>query len=181
MSDSVLVAYATRYGSTQEVAETITATLREKGLKIELRAMKDVKTLDGYDAIVLGAALYIGKWHPDAHQFLKQRQETLTRRPVAIFALGPIGTDETEMQGSREQLDKDLAQYTWLKPAALEMFIGKYDPAKLNFGHRLLAVLPASPLHGMTLTDHRNWDAIRVWAGKLPATLRQPSHPTPVF
>lgn len=57
-SKSILLAYATRFGSTQEVAEAITATLREAGIEVELQAMQDVESLDGYDAIVLGAALY---------------------------------------------------------------------------------------------------------------------------
>ena len=54
---SILLAYATRYGSTQEVAETITATLREAGLKVDMQPMQDVRTLDNYDAVVLGAAI----------------------------------------------------------------------------------------------------------------------------
>jgi menaquinone-dependent protoporphyrinogen oxidase len=179
MPNKILVTYATRYGSTQEVAETIAKTLREGGLEIDIRPMKDVKTLSSYSAVVMGAPLYIGKWHVDAHHFLSQHQESLMHRAVAAFALGPIGTDEQEMQGSRQQLDKDLAQYPWLNLLALEMFVGKYDPAKLNFTHRLLAALPASPLHGMTATDHRDWEAIRIWANTLPTKLGQQIHPTP--
>ena len=171
MSNRILVAYATRYGSTQEVAEAITARLREGGLEADLQPMRGVQTLEGYHAVALGAPFYIGKWPKDAHQFLSRHQEALTQRPVAIFALGPIGTDEEEMQGSRAQLDKELAQYPWLTPVALEVFVGKYDPAKLGFAHRLLTILPASPLHGLPASDHRDWEAIRAWAGGLPAKL----------
>jgi menaquinone-dependent protoporphyrinogen oxidase len=159
---SILLAYATRFGSTQEVAETITAELREAGLEVDLQPMQEVKTLDNYDAVVLGAAIYGSKWHPDAHKFLSQNQEILRQRPVAIFALGPLSTSDAAMRRSRRQLDKELEKYPWLKPVALEMFVGKLDPSKLGFFERL----------GSTASDYRNWDAIRAWANALPAQLQ---------
>ena len=105
---SILLAYATRFGSTQEVAETITAELREAGLEVDLQPMQEVKTLDNYDAVVLGAAIYGSKWHPDAHKFLSQNQEILRQRPVAIFALGPLSTSDAARRRSRRQLDEEL-------------------------------------------------------------------------
>jgi menaquinone-dependent protoporphyrinogen oxidase len=161
MSKSILLAYATRYGSTQEVAETITAALREAGLEVDIQLMQEVRTLDNYDAVVLGAALYSTRWHPDAHQFLSQHQEALQQRSVAIFALGPIATGDAAMRRSRRQLDRDLEKYPWLKPVALEMFVGKYDPSKLGFFDRLLS----------SASDHRDWEAIRAWANALSAQL----------
>jgi len=172
MTASILVAYATRYGSTQEVAEAVAATLREQGLEVDIQPMRDVRTLNGYSAVVLGAPLYIGHWHKDALQFLSQHREALTERPVAIFALGPATTgDEQEWRGSRENLDQELARFPWLTPAAVEMFGGKYDPSKLSFSHKLLSALPASPLHGLPATDLRDWTAIRAWASDLAAQL----------
>jgi menaquinone-dependent protoporphyrinogen oxidase len=159
---SILLTYATRYGSTQEVAESITTALRESGLEVDLQPMQEVKSLDNYAAVVLGAAIYGTKWHPDAHRFLSQHQETLKQRPVAIFALGPLTSDSSAMQTSRRQLDKDLGKYPWLKPVALEVFVGKYDPSKLGFFERFL---PAS--------DRRNWEAIRAWANALPTQLQR--------
>ena len=159
---SILIACATRFGSTQEVAETIAASLRQAGFEVDVQPMQEVKALDHYDAIVLGAAIYNAKWHPDAHKFLSQHQEPLSQRPVAIFALGPLSTGDAEMQRSRRQLDRELEKYPWLKPVALEMFVGKLDPSKLGFFERLLS--PAS--------DHRDWEAIRAWANALPAQLQ---------
>ena len=176
MESKVLVAYASKYGSTQEVAEAVAATLREDRLEVELQPMRKVRTLAGYCAVVLGAPLYIGAWHKDALSFLSRHREALTERPVAIFALGPTHTDEKEMQGSRAQLDKELAKFPWLTPIALELFVGRYDPAKFNLPDRLVASLPASPLHGIPASDVRDWTAIRAWASNLAAKI-QPALP----
>jgi menaquinone-dependent protoporphyrinogen oxidase len=167
MSASVLVGYATRYGSTQEAADAIAVTLRTGGLEVDVQPMAKVRTLDGYRAIVLGAPLYIGSWHKDAPHFLTQHQAALAARPVAIFALGPLTTDEKELQGSRAQLDKELAKFSWLTPVDVAVFVGKYDPKKLNIPDKLIAALPASPLHNRPASDLRDWTAIRAWASSL--------------
>jgi menaquinone-dependent protoporphyrinogen oxidase len=168
MSASVLVAYATRYGSTQEVAEAVAATLCERGRAVDIQPMRDVRTLEGYNAVVLGAPLYMFHWHKDALHFLARHQEVLTRRPVAIFALGPFHAEEKEFQGAREQLDKELAQFPWLTPQAITIFGGKFDPQRLTFPYNLV---PA--LKNMPASDVRDWTAIRTWANDL-AALFQP-------
>lgn len=176
MSAAVLVSYATRYGSTREVADEIAATLRTGGLEVDAQPMAKVRAFDGYRAIVLGAPLYIGAWHKDALQCLAQQQTVLAARPLAIFALGPLTTDAQEMQGSRAQLDKALARFPWLTPLAVAVFVGKYDPKKLNIPDKLIAALPASPLHNRPASDQRDWTAIRAWASSLVNQL-QPDLP----
>ena len=162
MSTLILVGYATRYGSTQEVAEVVAATLRECGLDVSIQLMREVRTLAGYSAVVLGAPLFMFRWHKDALGFLSRHRRALSERPVAVFALGPTHDpyDEQEWQASRTQLDKELAKFPRLTPVALEMFGGKYDPAYLRFPVNLLAGKePAS--------DIRDWTAIRAWASNL--------------
>jgi menaquinone-dependent protoporphyrinogen oxidase len=164
----VLVGYATRYGSTQEVAEAVGATLRECGLGVDIQSLRQVHTLEGYSAVVLGAPLYMYRWHKDARRFLSRHRKALLERPVAVFAVGPTHDpyDEEEWQDSRAQLDKELAEFPWLAPVALEMFGGKYDPTKLRF--------PISLLAGMEpATDIRDWDAIRNWATGLEQVLEE--------
>ena len=108
MSASVLVAYVTSYGSTQEVAEAVAATLRERELVVDIQPMRKVRTLAEYDVVVLGAPLYMFRWHKSARHFLSRHREALTERPVAVFALGPFHDDEKEWQDARRQLDKEL-------------------------------------------------------------------------
>ena len=164
MSASVLVASATRYGSTQEVAEVVASTLRERGLAVDIQPMRKVRTLDQYRAVVLGAPLYMFHWHKDALHFLARHRTALTARPVAIFALGPFHAEEKEFQEVRGQLDKELAKFPWLTPGAIAIFGGKFDPEKLTFPHNLL---PA--LKNMPASDVRDWTAIRAWASDLAA------------
>src|SRR4051812_47041543 len=89
MSPHTLIAYASRHGSTIEVAEAIAATLADAGHDVDLRPAASVKKLDGYDAAVLGGALYTGRWHRDARQFLARHRAELARTPIAVFAMGP--------------------------------------------------------------------------------------------
>jgi menaquinone-dependent protoporphyrinogen oxidase len=170
MSDSILVVYATRYGSTQEVAEKVAATLRESGLGADVEPARQVRTLEGYRAVVLGAPLYIGSWLKDAQRFLAKHQAALVKVPVAIFTLGPTRADE-DVAPVRAQMDTQMSKYPWLKPVAAELFGGKYDPSKLKFPVNLLAALPASPLYQAPASDMRDWDAIRAWASDLATKL----------
>jgi menaquinone-dependent protoporphyrinogen oxidase len=166
MSSSVLVGYATQYGSTQEVAEAIAETLREGGVTADLRPLQEVRDLSEYSAVVLGAPLMKARFHKDALGFLKKQRQALTERPVAVFALGPVHEphDEEEWQSSRGQLDKQMAEFPWLSPAAVELFGGVFDPAKLPF--------PLNKLAGQEpATDARDWTAIRAWAADLKPIL----------
>lgn len=169
MPASILVTYATRYGSTQEVAEAVAARLRERGQEADLQPVRKVQSLEGYGLVVLGAPLYIGRWHKQAHSFLDQHRLSLAQKPVAVFALGPLHEAEEQWRAVRLQLEKELAQHDWLSPAAVAVFGGKYDPARLRLADKLLAAAPASPLYQIPACDLRDWAAIRTWAEGLAA------------
>src|SRR5271157_1740457 len=108
MSAEVRVGFATRSGSTQEVAKVVAATLRDRGLEVDLRPLRNVRTLAGYRMLVLGAPLYMFRWHKDALAFLSRHKEALNRLSVAVFALGPFHDEEKEWQSVHAQLDKEL-------------------------------------------------------------------------
>jgi len=167
MADSILVAYATRYGSTQEVAEAITAALRESGLEVDLKHLKNVKSLEGYGAVVMGAPLYMFRWHKDALGFLKRQREALGRLPAAVFALGPMNDVEKEWNDVRGQLDKALVKFPWFKPMAVEVFGGRFDPTTLRPPYSLLPAMKRLPA-----SDIRDWEAIAAWAEELAIKFR---------
>lgn len=162
MAGSVLVGYATQYGSTREVADAVAEALRARGFDVDVQPAGNVRSLDGYRAVVLGAPLYIGRWHKDAVRFVARHGQALAQRPLAIFALGPLAVDER--QATQEQLDQELAKLQGLDPVDVRLFGGKYDPNRLSLAHKLLAALPASPLHGVPARDARDWEAIEEWA-----------------
>lgn len=169
MVDSVLVAYATRYGSTREVAERVGATLRDRGSSVDVQPAESVSNLSGYTSVVLGAPYYMGKMLKEATAFLERHRADLETLPVALFALGPA-TAADDLDEARGQLDKTLAKYGWLKPVTAEMFVGKYDPAVLRILDRLITKPKASPLHGLAAHDDRDWKAIEQWATSLGYT-----------
>jgi menaquinone-dependent protoporphyrinogen oxidase len=169
MSTSVLVTYASSYGSTQEVAEVVAATLREQGGEVDLRPIREVRTLAGYSAVVLGAPLYMCHWHKDARRFLSRYQSVFTGGlPIAVFAGGPFGAgDEQAWQEVRQQIDQELAKFPWLKPVSVQLIGGKFDPTKLRLPYSLIPALRQMPA-----SDLRDWTAIRAWASNLAEKLQ---------
>jgi len=158
MEPMVLVAYATRSGSTKEVAYTVAETLRQSEHAVDCAPVESVRSLNGYTAVVLGVPLYMGRLHKDARRFLTTHQDALSKLPVALFVLGPVQKDEKDWTGAQKQLEKEMKKYPWLKPVASQIFGGKFDPANLGFPFTLFP-----PLRKMKAMDARDWMAIRAW------------------
>lgn len=145
---ATLIAYATKHGSTREVAQALADALREKNLEVAVEAARTVRDLGPYDTVVLGAPLYRGRWHRDAAGFLKRHCEALANRDVAIFALGPrTPTCDGGWPRCRAQLEDALHKPAWLSPVSVALF-GGVDPPTRKADRR----------------DQRDWDAIRAWA-----------------
>ena len=166
MTKTILVGYATRTNTTQAAAGVVAEALRGHGFEVELQPAREVRALERYHAVVLGAPLFMFHWHSDALQFLSRHQKALGGRPVALFALGPVQSpiNEQEWKDSREQFQKELARFPWLTPLAVEVFGGKYDPSKLGFPLKLFAgAAPASDIQDLA--------AVRAWADSLAVKL----------
>jgi len=172
MADKILVTFASRYGSTGEVACAVANELAGCGLEVEIKPLVEVRDLTPYAGIVLGAPIYFGALPKAALAFLTQQEAALRKMPLAFFVLGPLHPDAQDQQDARTALDGQLAKVPWLSPSATAVFGGKFDPGRLGLGHRLVAALPASPLHALPATDARDWKAIKAWAAALVPALR---------
>lgn len=159
----VLVAYATKYGSTREVAERVASVLNEQEIEAEARAARDVERLGGYSAVVLGGALYYFMWHKDARHFVTHHRKELTGLPVALFGMGPFENTAEQLEEARKPIDKLLAKQEWLHPVSTRIFGGKFDPTGLRFPEANPAMKKMEP------SDARDWDAIDAWARELSA------------
>ncbi|NMI00336.1 flavodoxin domain-containing protein [Pseudonocardia acidicola] len=161
MSD-VLVAYATRSGATAEIAEAIATELRACGLDTDVRAAGSVHDLDGYRAVVLGSALYLRRWRPDAVRFLRRHVAALSDRRVWLFHSGPCGRDRDAPQPEPAVVRRRRRSLDCDPPVT---FGGKLDPATARgFFARRMAT-------GELAGDFRDWTRIRAWARGIAAEL----------
>jgi menaquinone-dependent protoporphyrinogen oxidase len=149
----ILVAYATKHGSTREVAERIARDLRDRGLAVDVMPAAEVGLVRGYDGIVLGGALYMGRLHKEARRFLARHRDGLAGRALAVFAMGPRTLEPADVASSRAQLEHALAG---VAPDALAIFGGVVKPEALRF-----------PFNRMPASDARDWDAIDAWTAEL--------------
>ncbi|MEX2533044.1 MAG: flavodoxin domain-containing protein [Nitriliruptoraceae bacterium] len=86
----VLIAFGSKQNATTEIAELIAAVLREEGIQTDVRNAATVENVTGYDAVVLGGALYINRWHRHARSFVRRHRDVLVSRPVWLFSCGPL-------------------------------------------------------------------------------------------
>jgi menaquinone-dependent protoporphyrinogen oxidase len=154
MTGTILVAYGTKHGSTREVADAVAERLTELGLAVDTHPAGLVDDVSPYEGVVVGGALYTGRWHPDALHFLQRHRRELARIPVAVFGMGPKTMDDPGVDDARAQLGRALARVPEVEPRAIAIFGGVIDPAVLRF-----------PFNRMPASDARDWAAIRAWAG----------------
>ena len=163
--NKILVTYATRAGSTVDVAKTIGETLNATGASVDVRPVKGVTTLQGYDAVVVGSAVRMGHWLPEAVDFVTKNQAQLGRLPTAFFTVHLLNCDDdAKSRAAREAYTAPVRQI--LQPKNEIFFAGKMDFSKLSFFDGAIAKMV-----GGSERDLRNWDAIRGWAQGLPALL----------
>jgi menaquinone-dependent protoporphyrinogen oxidase len=161
MADSVLVAYASRHGSTRQVAEAVARRLETHDVHVEVRPAADVRSVSEYDAVVLGAALYTGRMVVEARRFLRRHHTELSDRPVAVYAMGPLTMSDDDVAGATRQLEAGLAKVPDLHPLTSAIFGGVVDPAQLRF-----------PFNRMKASDARDWRAVDEWSDEVAALLR---------
>lgn len=167
----VLVAYASRHGGTAGIAEALAATLRDavphdagadRDRHVDLVAAGEVDDVTGYDAVVVGSAVYLGHWLGPARRLVREQAAALQHRPVWLFSSGPVGdpaVPDTEAE--------EVAELTEAVAAlAHRTFAGRLRPADLGLVERA-TVRAVHAAEG----DYRDWDAIRDWAEEIADTL----------
>jgi menaquinone-dependent protoporphyrinogen oxidase len=180
---TVLVAYASRHGATQGIAERIAAKLGDAGRPAEAIAVKDVADPTPYEAFVIGSAVYMFHWLKEATKFVHRHHELLAGRPVWLFSSGPLGTDTVDKQG------RDLVVVSQAKEVAgiaeavharhVAMFYGAYSRgAPVGLVERFVATMPAAR-DAMPEGDYRDWATIESWASGIARELQGTTTPGP--
>jgi menaquinone-dependent protoporphyrinogen oxidase len=168
MDNRILIAYATKYGATAEIATRIGDVLREAGLSAEVLPVNRVGDLAPYQAVVLGSAVYIGQWRKEAARFLKANEKALSQRPVWLFSSGPTGEGDPVQLGNGWRLPKALEPVAdRIHARDVAVFYGALDPGKLSGLERWMIKNVKAPSG-----DFRDWEAIGAWAGTIAATLK---------
>lgn len=162
---TVLVAYASKRGSTAEIAETVAATLRREGLGVCLERVEDVESLDRYDAVVIGSAVYMKRWRGDARHFVKKHRKALRQMPFWVFSSGPVG-DPAGDDPKWTEPPKIVATVEELGVREHVVFGGRLPDEPKGFAER--AMLEGTPKE---YRDRRDWGEIRAWARRIASEL----------
>ena len=169
----VLVTFASKHGSTHEIAEAIATALRAEDFTVDLKDAADVKAVAGYyDAVIFGSAIYAGSWLPAAKQLAEQQHAALAALPVWLFSSGPIGAENPQPHDDPALLAAPLGE---INVRDHHVFVGKLDIGELGFAERLISKALRAP-EG----DFRNWGDVRTWARGIAAELQsQAVRPVP--
>lgn len=163
----VLVAVASRHGSTGELATELGARLREASagalLEVDVRPVEAVDQIDGYGAVILGSAVYLGQWLPGACALAASHATALARRPVWLFSSGPVGEPLKPDAAHVVDLSSVLAVVT---PVEHRVFSGRIERHELGLAERVVV----RALH-VPEGDFRDWAAVREWAVEIAETL----------
>lgn len=156
----VLVTYASRYGSTGEVADAIGREVCSKDIATDVVLIRNASDVGAYQGVVIGSAIYMGKWMPEAVDFLKTNRDLLRRVPVAYFLVCMTLARPTEENRAeaRSYMDPILEGMPEVKPVALGTFAGALDYRNLSWATKTIMKSKGTP-EG----DFRDWNAIRDW------------------
>ena len=164
----LLVTYASKYGSTAEIAEVIGKELEKRSYEVEVKPVKDVDSLAGYGGFVIGSAVYAGGWMKPAAKFLQSNRDLLAEHPVWLFSSGPTGQgDPNELMDGWNFPEKLEQVLETINPKDVILFHGKIDIDSLNFAERMIIKSVKA-----TVGDYRDWLVIRRWAARIDLDLQ---------
>lgn len=160
----VLVTYASRFGSTAEIARAIAEELTAAGLDVDLLMAGPQLEVAKYDAVVVGAPAYGRNWLAAASIFVVGNQDRLSQLPVALFTVGSLGVKNPKSAlREHERIVATLRELSpGLDPVSTALFHGSFDRKNLPLCLRILDWMAGTPQG-----DHRDWDAIRGWGQRV--------------
>ena len=171
MVKKILVTYASRSGSTAEIAAAIGKRLSAGGISVDVLSMQEVKDLYGYQAVVAGSAVRDRAWLPEAIQFIETHRAELSKKPFATFTVCI-----TLAMSNSDQYRKAVSD--WIQPVRIQvpsvsegLFAGRLDFNKLPLNWDTLKLRAVVALGIFPKEDRRNWNSIHSWAGSLPPLL----------
>lgn len=163
----LLVGYATKYGSTAEIAEKIGAEIRAAGISVDVLPVHRELDVSEYDAVVLGSAVYMGRWLRDAVDYLKTNESMLANKEVWIFSTGPTGKGDPAKLLNNWNFPKRLMPILdHIQPYDVTVFHGALSPKKLTLVDRVIIRNVKAPTG-----DFRDWNMILSWAKGIVAEL----------
>ena len=161
MKKSVLIAYASKYGSTGEVADAIGKELCAGGVNADVALIRNVRNISSYQGVVVGSAVYMGEWMPEAVEFVKKNRDILRQMPVAYFLVcmtmrAPTEENRRKVLAYLDPVHKEAPQ---VKPVGTAAFAGALHYSNLSLPMKIIMKSKGAP-EG----DFRDWNAIRAWA-----------------
>ncbi|MFI5225533.1 MAG: flavodoxin domain-containing protein [Candidatus Limnocylindrales bacterium] len=161
---TVLVTAASRHGTTSGIGDAIAAVLRAADLEVDVRSPGAIEGIADYDAVVIGSAVYGGRWLEPARAFVARHADALAERPVFLFSSGPLGDPPRHV---REPSDLPAIRAA-IHPRDHRLFQGRLTESALRTPERLLAKLGRAPFG-----DFRPWDEIMDWAWAIARSIRE--------
>lgn len=162
----VLVCAASKHGATTEIAAEIGAALSALGVEAVVLAPDEVQSIHGYDAAVIGSAVYVGRWLEPAKTLVEHHQEELRTMPVWLFSSGPVGEPPKPVEDPVDA--QPLVELVGAR--GHRVFAGEVDRSRLGFGERAIMAAVRAP-EG----DFRPWAEIEAWARVIAAALEAPA------
>lgn len=159
----ILIAAASKHGSTHEIAAAIGEELRRAGHTVDVYNAKEAPSAAPYDAALIGSAVYAGSWLPEARSYVADNETALAGKPVWLFTSGPLGAENPQPVGDPTQLPELLAESG---ARGHQIFVGKLEKDSLGFAEKLIVKAVKAP-YG----DFRDWQAIRGWAAGIAEAL----------
>jgi menaquinone-dependent protoporphyrinogen oxidase len=165
---NVLIVVASKHGSTWTIGVAIAAELVSMGIDADVVEPTEETAFGPYDAAIVGSAVYMGRWLPEAAAFVRDQEAALQSIPVWLFSSGPLGDAQPQPPGDPRYLDELMVT---AGARGHRLFSGCLEKDQLGLGERLVARAVHAPMG-----DFRDWDAIRDWAREIGESLQTERH-----